>query len=377
MWEEKTSTGKPRYMEQYIDPMTGKTKKISVTVDKFSKKNRKWAEDYLQKLIAEKTKETDPLESLTLGELIEKYRAAEALVNKVGTCRRDTFAGRTLMRILGEDTLVSKISARYVREKFIATGKEPGTLNGYRKALRILMTWAYENDYLSDIQYISITKKFKPFKDTPHRAKIEDKYLEPEDLEKLLDGMEVKKWRNLTEFLVLSGMRVGEVIALNAADLDFKNHLIHVNKTFDPNCKVTNETPKTSCSIRDVYMQPQLEAKAREILTETKTEMMCGGYRTKLFISRAPGRNIDYFAYEKYLKENSERILGRRVTAHALRHTHASLLAAEGVDIETIARRLGHENSKITRDIYLHVMKKQEERDKEAIRGIRISGVRA
>lgn len=45
---------------------------------------------------------------------------------------------------------------------------------------------------------------------------------------------------------------------------------------------------------------------------------------------------------------------------------------AGGIDIETIARRLGHENSRITRDIYLHVTEKLIEKDNEQIKHIRI-----
>ena len=80
------------------------------------------------------------------------------------------------------------------------------------------------------------------------------------------------------------------------------------------------------------------------------------------------GEHISYYDYEKYLKETSERILGRRITVHALRHTHASLLLAEGVDIDTISRRLGHENSRITKEIYLHTTQKLQENDNQRIK---------
>ena len=84
------------------------------------------------------------------------------------------------------------------------------------------------------------------------------------------------------------------------------------------------------------------------------------------------GSYINPFSSNKYLHETAQRVLGRRITAHALRHTHASLLMAGGIDIETIARRLGHENSRITRDIYLHVTEKLIEKDNEQIKHIRI-----
>jgi integrase len=47
-------------------------------------------------------------------------------------------------------------------------------------------------------------------------------------------------------------------------------------------------------------------------------------------------------------------VVGRKISLHALRHTHASQLIAAGVDILTISRRLGHASAKITLDTYGH-----------------------
>ena len=320
MWEETTKTGL-RYVERYTDPMTGKTKRVYVTVEKFNRSTRKWAAAYLQKQIEEQTKELEIPADITFSELVSKYRAYQEKTVKASTYRRNLHACNTLMRILGSDVLVCRLNARYIREAFIKTGKEPGTLNEHRARLLALLNWAYESDYLQDDQYLNITKKFRPFKDVPHSQKIADKYMEPEKVTALLAGMENQKWRLLTKFLVLSGLRSGEAIALNVEDIDFKEHLIRVNKNFDAVNKITT-TPKTACSIRNVYTQPQMEAVVREILTNTRTEMMSGGFRTKLFICNRDGKNINYYSYEKYLKENAERILDRRITVHTLRHPY-------------------------------------------------------
>lgn len=72
------------------------------------------------------------------------------------------------------------------------------------------------------------------------------------------------------------------------------------------------------------------------------------------------------------MREKSELIIGRKLTTHALRHTHASLLLANGVLIDTISRRLGHENSKVTKEIYLHATQKLALIDNEQIRDLKI-----
>jgi integrase len=84
------------------------------------------------------------------------------------------------------------------------------------------------------------------------------------------------------------------------------------------------------------------------------------------------GLQVSYEAYSKYLRTISEKVLNRKISVHCLRHTHASLLLAEGVHIETISRRLGHENSKVTKEIYLHVTKKLKNLDNERIQNINI-----
>jgi integrase len=48
------------------------------------------------------------------------------------------------------------------------------------------------------------------------------------------------------------------------------------------------------------------------------------------------------------------------VTFHALRHTHASMLIAAGLDVVQIARRLGHSSPTITLNTYSHMFKKTD-----------------
>jgi len=55
------------------------------------------------------------------------------------------------------------------------------------------------------------------------------------------------------------------------------------------------------------------------------------------------------------------------VTFHALRHTHASLLIRDGVDILTISRRLGHSRASITLDVYGHLIGGADEAAAKAI----------
>lgn len=370
MWCEKLNNGKYRFAERYLDPLSMTQKKVSVTLDKNTRQAHKTAQQALQEKIQEKLMLTVAASrDIRLKELVRDYRAEQEMTVKKSTYRRNYFACNSLMEILGEDTLLSKLSAGYIRSRLLATGKEPVTLNEYLVRLKALLRWGYKNDYLPDIRFLD---KLEPFKDIPRRQKIEDKFLEQSELNLLIEGMSVWQWRGLTMFLSLSGLRFGEAAALLRSDLDFKNRLIHVTKTYDSNNDVVT-TPKTYNSVRDVYMQDELYGLCRQLFIS--------GYIDHNIIQMNPEnllfpyknfRHISFDAYAKYLRENSERILGRRITPHTLRHTHASLLMEQGVDIDLIAERLGHYNSKITREIYLHVTKRLEEERNNKIRDIKL-----
>lgn len=49
-----------------------------------------------------------------------------------------------------------------------------------------------------------------------------------------------------------------------------------------------------------------------------------------------------------------------QITFHDLRHTHATILLLHGENIKVISERLGHKSTKITLDIYSHVLPKME-----------------
>lgn len=367
MWVEKRN-GKFKFTERYEDYFTGQEKRVSVTMDKNTAQSRKLAQQTLNAKIA-KAMTVTPRAQYTLKELVEQYRADQEVSVKKSTYTRNFHACNTLMRILGENTIVERMTANYVRSKFLATGKAPGTLNEHLTRLKALIRWGYQNDLLPDAHFL---EKLQPFKDVPHKVKIQDKYLEAFELKLLLEEMQNDTWRLFTEFLALSGLRTGEAIALENADVDTKCRVIRVTKSYDSVNRVVADA-KSLCSIRDVYMQDELLSVCSRIRAHMlRIRLMNQLDKPHLFFFSAAGGHINYYSYEKYLQENSLRVIGRPITPHALRHTHASLLMENGISIDVISRRLGHENSRVTKEIYLHVTKKLKEKDNQQIAGVSI-----
>lgn len=367
MWSEKVKTGY-KFVERYRDPLTGKTRRVSVVMEKDTAQTRKVAQRALDAKIQAAVTASDQPKEVTVSRLIEKYREEQAVTLKASTCRRNYWMGNLMMDVLGKDTLVDALSANYIRTKLIALDRTPEQKNEILKRFKGILKWGYKHDYIKDVSYLD---KIEFFKAASHKEKIQDKFLEASEVSDLLNGMNQPVWKCMTRILVLSGLRIGELTALQKSDVSFTDRLIHVTKTFDTVNGVVTDV-KTMESRRDVYMQDDLVAAAREMNLLMMKQRMMYGYQTDLFIANEGGGHIKYYAYNKYLKDNSKRILGRSITPHTLRHTHASLFMEQGISVDAISRRLGHADSQITKEIYLHVTKKLQEKENEQIKGLKI-----
>ena len=70
------------------------------------------------------------------------------------------------------------------------------------------------------------------------------------------------------------------------------------------------------------------------------------------------------FCFKKILRQNG---LPENLNVHSLRHTNASLLIAQGVDVRTVASLLGHSQASTTLDIYAHAFDKKKREDQEKL----------
>ena len=380
MWIEP-SRNKYRACAYYIDPLTGSRHRVGVTIEKNTPQQRNKAKQKLDDIIARKLSCAPDV--MRLSTLIDLYARDQAATLKASTCERNKRTCDMFLKILGKDCDVNKLTAGIVKERFLNYRKQKASktknkelrekieknntlINEYITRFKALMRWAYRNDFVENLSFID---KLTRLKDKTKREKVINKFLEADECPILLESMQQQTWHDMTELMLLSGLRVGEVLALNEEDLDFTNREIIVNKTYDKTNMIVTTT-KTLASTRRVYMQDTLVSFSRSLINSNKRN------RALLYLDEAPlffapdGRRASYDAYRKYLAEVSERVLGRRIVPHTLRHTHASLLAEQGVPLEQITRRLGHEDSKITREIYIHITEKRKKMENEQIRKI-------
>ena len=364
MWIEN-NRGKLRLCTRYKDPVSGSLRKASVALAKDTPQARNRAAAALD-LVVESRTSIAP-EVMRLSDLSRYYLSALSREVKPTTMERNGSKCRTFLRIFG-DVDVNKLTAGAVRARFFDYSDKPSTFNENLIRFKALLRWGYRNDLVRDIQFL---EKLAPLKDDEKREKLEAKFLEADECAALVQAMTVPHWRDLTQFLVLSGLRIGEAMALTDEDLDFDRRMILVTKTLGHNTGIVTD-PKTFASRRSVYMQDDLLALSRRVAASARRNrrILLLGRGQPLF---APLDALTpYNAYRKYLRETSEAVLGRPITPHVLRHTHASLLAEQGLSYDEIARRLGHGDSKVTRAIYVHVTERRKEKENERIRELHL-----
>lgn len=364
MWIEKLENGKFKAVERYEDVLTGKQKRVSITMEKNTAQERKRAQETLSEKI-KAAQHKDKRNNFTLKELIDAYKKDKKGSVKESTYTRNCSVCNTFLKIFGEDILISKLTVKIIKERFKDTGKSNNTINEYIHRFKTLMRWGYKNEMIADISFID---KLDKYKDDTRKQKLKEKYLESYELKKLLENMRNERYMIFTKFLVLTGMRIGEALALDINDLDMMVRIIHITKTYDTNNYIVT-TPKNDPSTRDIYMQDELYTLCKDIRMQALEKKLKTGFNA-LFQNK--GKRYTIGNYTEHLKNDSSEFINHKITPHALRHTYVALMAEQGVSLEVISRRLGHHDSKVTREIYFHVTEGLKKKDNEQLKSVSI-----
>lgn len=191
-----------------------------------------------------------------------------------------------------------------------------------------------------------------------HESKSSDlKFLEEDDFNKLVRYIEdtpITAPNFMIYTAALSGMRAGEILALTYEDFDVKNHKILVTKSKTNRVPYEYTTPKTKQSVREItmpeYYFEQLERFKRTFLHVDKHIF---GEKTTQSV---PSYHLKCITKELGIKP---------ISFHGLRHSHASMLINNGIDIAYVSERLGHSSVNVTQRVYFHFLKKARQNEEE------------
>ncbi|PSL42172.1 site-specific recombinase XerD [Planomicrobium soli] len=210
---------------------------------------------------------------------------------------------------------------------------------------------------------------------------IHEKYFEVNELETFLQTAETKGLLHDKEWfpvLAFTGMRAGELCALKWTDVFFDTNQIRITKTMDNIADMKSyelTPPKSLKAVRVVDVDPQImdllkRLKVRQKEALLKYRSTTSKYHEENFVFSRPKNGYPYST--KYLYRRTVRLckmadLDKVEGTHILRHTHITMLTEAGVELDAIMARVGHEDSKTTKNIYTHITKNKKKDAAERI----------
>ena len=363
MWTQPYKD-KVRYFERYKDT-SGNDFVLSCIMPKDTAQNRRKAKD---KLDLKARKRQPKTTSLTFSELVNLHNAYQLAHWKPSTAEQDRMQSVKLVALIGESYPIEKLTAGYITQVLDSSGENATWKNSKLKHLKQIIRWAYRQQYIDNTECID---RMTRWPEKSARAKVKEKYMEREELKALLDSMEDVGYCMVTKMLALTGMRIGELIALELKDVGFEQNVIRITKTYELNAKKVG-TPKTFDSTREIHMRPEVVELAKSAVLRSKQIAIASGRRTWLLFPWHDGGYLHYDAYRAYFNPRAEKVTGRKLTIHSLRHTFTALMAESDVPISIVSRQLGHHDSKVTADIYMHVTEERKKKDASLLDTVRI-----
>lgn len=149
-----------------------------------------------------------------------------------------------------------------------------------------------------------------------------------------------------------SGIRIGELCALQWKDVDFKNNKLTISKTIqriyikdkDNNIsKIIVSTPKTKNANREIPINKDF----LEILKKLKSEK-------DNYVLSNTSKYVEPRTYRKHFNKVLRELKIKQFNFHSLRHTFATNCISLGCDYKTVSELLGHANVNITLNLYVH-----------------------
>lgn len=319
------------------------------------------------------TQQKEPTQGLTVQGLYELYYNAKKYeVRETSLDKTETAFRIHILDFLGKYK-VSKINIQslqkwkqYVNDKNLSVRTNKNLFS----ELRALLNWAVKHEYMLE-NPISKVDNFRDAYDTSIKDKLE--YYTANQFKEyiaatLKHAEHIDNYSFYMFFMIAfyTGMRKGEINALKWSDIE--GDKINVKRSIAQKLKGEDrETPpKNKSSYRTLQCPTALcialeQQRLRHEKTTAVTDdlRVCGGERC-LRDSTLDKHNRMY-----------AKIAGlEHIKIHSFRHSHATVLANAGINIQEIARRLGHSNVQETWNTYSHLYPQEEERAITVLNGI-------
>ena len=172
-------------------------------------------------------------------------------------------------------------------------------------------------------------------------------------------GEDKIKFKVAIALAIFTGARLGELAGLSWSDIDLNNGIIHINRSsqYISELGVFTKVPKTESSIRDIAIPDFVVSLLSEYRTWYDNQnFVCNDLNSNLecLFVQSNGEPMHPSTISKWFKKFIQDIGLPVINFHGLRHTNASLLISQQIDVAIVAARLGHAQISTTLNFYVH-----------------------
>ena len=259
---------------------------------------------------------------------------------------------------------------QYITDLQDTSGMKYNTYNRHYTILRLMFESAVEDGTLVESPMRDL-KRPRKSKDEKLSDGIDDKAYDETEVTYILNciNKEPLRWRALITFMLDTGCRRGEVAGLkwNNVDLSTGEVTICNNLQYTKEKGVYETSPKSGKSRTIFLTKPALA-----IMKEWKYEQTVIRFRNAIPISGycfegKDGQGMNPSCISAYFNKLGKVYNIPHFHPHALRHTMATISIANGADIVSVSKKLGHANTSITLNVYSHANEEAQRRANEIL----------
>lgn len=358
-----------KYIERYVDPLTGKMKRTSINNVKNTAGVRKEMAKRLNEKIVSILSDQE-VKEIMFKELSEKWLA----VYKGTQIKESTYNSRVLTlnvvnRKLGKH-IANRITSVMVNNYLLDRLQEVkySVVNNDKWVIENILAFGRSYGYVDKSNTLTITL---PKINVSEKSAF--KYLETNEVQSVVQQLEAfgrYDHARLVQIQVSTGMRVGELLALDYnTDIDLENETISITKTYHPNDKKLYP-PKNGKS-RTISIDMHTKHLIQEQISHTKKQtLMYNIDRNNTLLFKSNKGNYVAQNSLTYWFDKIE-IEGKHITSHIFRHTFITRMVENGIREKYIAEHVGHSNTDMIQRVYTHFTKQMSENLKEAIQTVK------
>ena len=305
-----------------------------------------------------------PMAIMTLSDFVRKvWRPNAGLALKNSTIRYYNHElERHILPMFGALTLsgLTRAGIESLLSNLRQKGHASGTLRGVRATFSTVLKTAVELGYLERNVAHGIRIRSTG-------ANLERRHYSPAEVQQLLPQL-TEPCRTVVQVAVLTGLRIGEILALRWKRIDLLRNTLEVAETYSEG---EFGSPKTRSSHRVIPISLAL----RGLLEIHRSRQGKRSPEDLVFTTPSGTPLSPKNLYNRILAPACDRIKLPRVSWHSFRHTHATLLTEVGESIKTAQSLLGHSDLGTTLNTYSHVIPDSQRRAVERVSEVLFSNV--